>query len=773
MKVPMSWLREYADPNVTNEEIADRLAVSTVAVDLLSRRGVPDVDGNLGRFRVGRVLSAEKHPNADRLQLCIVDIGEREPSQIVCGAWNFGAGATVAVAMPGATLPSGLTLERRELRGQVSEGMILAEDEVDLGLDHDGIMVLSGDLEPGTPLADVLPLTEDVLDVQPTGNRPDLLSIYGLAREVAALFDTALAPWPGVDPPRGGHEDVGVDIEDPVGCPRYIARLFRDVAIGPSPVWLKARVLAAGMRPISNVVDVTNYAMVALGSPLHAFDHDALAGGTVGVRRARDGEEIRTLDGQLRRLDSRDLVIKDGERAIALAAIMGGEETEVKETTTSVLLEAANFEPVTILHTSERLGLRTEGSNRWEKGVDPYLAEHAARLATQLIVETAGARWVGHTDAHGPLPERPVVELRSARTSELLGYEVPEERQHSILRGLGFDLDADTVTVPTWRARDVTREADLIEEVARFVLDEVPFTLPARRDAIGRLPREQQLRRAVEDILVGCGLSEAYTPSLVASDPDPAALRLALPLSSDQSLLRTTLLPSLLAAAERNREVGNEDVALFEIARVYLPPAGPESRATSSRGGVQLPDERWHVAGVVEGEYADAKGVIDTLYAALNIELRLERGDHPLLHPGKTGRLTEGWVGEVHPAVGHGWAAFELDLGDLGEALPERVLYEDVITYPSVLQDLAFVVDDGVSAAELAGAIREAGGGVVREVRVFDEYRGEQIGAGRRSLAFRVAFGSPDRTLTDEDVAPVRQAIVDALASRFGAVLRA
>jgi phenylalanyl-tRNA synthetase beta chain len=761
MKVPLSWLREYADPGVPAREVADRLTISSVEVEGLTRRGVADDGGNLGLFRVGKVLSAEKHPNADRLQLTTVDVGEKSPSQIVCGAWNFGAGATVAVALPGATLPNGLTLERRELRGQMSEGMILAEDEVELGADHEGIMLLPDGLEPGTLLADVLPLVENVLEVQPTGNRPDLLSVYGIAREVAAVFEVELAPWPGVDPPRGGDETVEVDIEDPEGCPRYLARLFRDVAIGPSPLWLRARITAAGMRPISNVVDVTNYAMLALGSPLHAFDHDTLAGGAVGVRRARDGEEIRTLDGELRTLDSRDLVIKDGERAIALAAIMGGEETEVTQRTTSVLLEAANFEPVTILHTSERLGVRTEGSNRWEKGVDPHLAEHAARLATQLLAETAGARWVGETDAHGTLPERPVVTLRPERTSAVLGLELPAERQHAILRRLDFDVYGATVTVPTWRARDVTREADVIEEVARFVLDEVPFTLPERRDAIGSLPRLLQLRREVEEVLTGCGLSEAYTPSLVAEDPDPAALRLALPLSSDQSVLRTTLLPSLLAAAERNRDVANDGVALFEIARVYLP------------SGEDLPIERWRVAGVLEGEYADAKGVLDTLVEALHVELAIERGDHPLLHPGKTGRFPQGWVGELHPAVGRGWAAFELDLGELEAALPERILYRDVVSFPSVRQDLAFVVDEDVPASEILAAIREAGGELLREVEVFDEYRGPQTGEGKRSLAFRLAFGSLERTLTDDDVTPVRAAIAAAVEQRFGATLRA
>ncbi|MHB8468695.1 MAG: phenylalanine--tRNA ligase subunit beta [Gaiellaceae bacterium] len=761
MKVPLSWLREYAGVDATARELADRLSVSTCEVERVVRRGVADDGGNLGLFRVGHVLAADKHPNADRLQLCQVDVGEAEAYQIVCGAWNFGAGAKVAVALPGATLPNGLTLERRTLRGEESAGMILAEDEVDLGGDHDGIMVLDGALEPGTPLADVLPLVEEVLEVETTPNRPDLLSIYGLAREVAALFDAELAPWPGVEPVREGDEPVPVSILDEEGCPRYLGRLFRDVRVGPSPVWIRARIAAAGMRPISNVVDVTNYVMLALGNPLHAFDHSTLAGGAVNVRRAAAGEELRTLDRQLRRLDARDLVIADGERGIAIAGIMGGEETEVSERTTSLLLEAANFEPVSILHSSERLNLRTEGSNRWEKGVDPYLAGHAARLASQLLVETSAARWVGETDAHGELPARARIELRPARTSELLGLDVPAAEQLAILERLGFERDGSVVTVPTWRARDITREVDLIEEVARFVLDEVPFTLPARRELFGRLAAEQQLRRRVEDVLLGCGLSEAYTPSLVGADPEPAALRLPLPLSAELSVLRTTLLPSLIDVAERNREVGNNDVALFEIARVYLPADGP------------LPDEHWRVGGVLEGGYVAAKGVVDALFEALGGEAAYERGEHQLLHPGKTARLRQGFVGEVHPAVAAGWAAFELDLAALGAAMPGIVLYEDVLSFPSVLQDLAFVVDEDVPAATLAAAIRAGGGSLVRDVAVFDEYRGEQTGAGKRSLAFRVAFGSHERTLTDQDVAPVRAAIVDALARQFGAVLRA
>jgi phenylalanyl-tRNA synthetase beta chain len=762
MRVPVSWLREYVHVDATAAEIAHRLSISTAEVNEVVDLGVPTGDGNLDRFRVGLVLEAAKHPNADRLQLCRVDVGEAEPSQIVCGAWNFGAGAKVAVAMPGATLPNGLTLERRELRGQVSEGMILAEDEVDLGTDHDGIMVLDDALAPGTPLADVLPLADQVLDVEPTGNRPDLLSVYGIAREVAALFDGELVPPPGVDPQRDGDEPVDVRIEDLEGCPRYVGRLFRDVRIAQSPVWMKARLRAAGVRSISNIVDVTNYVMLALGNPLHAFDYDLLHGGIV-VRRARPGEEMKTLDGTLRKLDPRDLMIADGERAVALAGIMGGEETEVSDTTTSVLLEAANFEPVGILRSSERLALRTEGSNRWEKGVDPHLAGQAAALATQLVVELTGARWTGHTDAQGTLPERQRIVLRPERTRSLVGLDVPDERQREILESVGFDVDADwTVTVPTWRARDVTREVDVIEEVARFVLEEVPFTLPRRDATFGRLTRWQQLRRRVEDVLVGCGFAEAYTPTFVPVADDPEALQLPEPLSAEAAALRTSLRPSLVEAAKANAAVDNTEITLFEIARVYR------------RGEGQLPVERWHVAGIVDGGFAEAKWAVEQLYAALKLQPVYDRAGEPFLHPGKAARTAEGWVGELHPGVLDGeWGAFELDLDALVAAAPESVAYVEVSPFPEVRQDLAFVVAEDVPAASLVAAMREAAGPELRGVEAFDEYRGGQIGEGKRSLAFRVAFGSPERTLTDEDAAALRSKIVDALAKQFGAVLRA
>jgi phenylalanyl-tRNA synthetase beta chain len=753
MKVPMSWLREYVRTDATVEQIADRLSISTAEVNGVERRGVP---GDLALFRVGHVLDAAKHPNADRLQLTKVDVGEDRPYQIVCGAWNFGAGAKVAVALPGATLPNGLTLDRRKLRGEVSEGMILAEDEVDLGTDHDGIMVLDDALAPGTPLADVLPLVEDVLEVEATGNRVDLLSIYGIAREVAALFDGELVPLDESEPARSGDEPVEVRVEDSEGCPRYIGRLFRDVTVAPSPLWLKARLRAAGVRSISNVVDVTNYVMLALGNPLHAFDYETLQGGAVIVRRARKGEKLRTLDGAERALEPADLLIADAVRPIALAGIMGGEETEVSERTSSVLLEAANFEPLALLRTSERLALRTEGSNRWEKGVDPHLAGPAAALATRLLVELSGARFTGAVDVRAELAPPAVLALRAELTNRVLGLDVPPERQQAILVKVGFEDAKPGYRVPTWRARDVTREIDLVEEVARFLLDEIPFTLPAHDVTFGRLTPWQRIRRRVEDVLAGCGFSEAYTPSFVAE----GEVRLPEPLSQEAAALRTMLVPSLVAAVRRNVSVGASDVALFEIARTY-------------RTGGALPDERWHVAGVVDGGLADAKWAVEQLYAELHVEPAYDRAPEPLLHPGKSARTAEGWVGELHPTLLEGtWGAFELDLDALAARAPGAVVFEEVSPYPEVRQDLAFVVDADVPAGALVTAMREAGGSELRSVRVFDEYRGDQIDAGKKSLAFRVAFGSLERTLTDEEATAVREQLVAAVSDRFGAVLR-
>jgi phenylalanyl-tRNA synthetase beta chain len=675
MKVPVSWLREYVEVSATTQQIADRLAIATGEVERIVRRGVADENGNYGLFKVGRVIEAGKHPNADRLQLCRVDVGEAEPRQIVCGAWNFGPGATVAVALPGAVLPDGNMLEQAKLRGEVSDGMILSESELELGSDHSGILVLSDPIEPGTPLADVLPLGEEVLEIEMTRNRPDCLSVYGIAREVAALFSGELAAPPGRDPGEPGSEPPDVTIEDYEGCPRYVGRLFTNVAIAPSPPWLKARITAAGMRPISNVVDVTNYVMLATGNPLHAFDFDTLRGGKIVVRRAHKGEEFTTLDGNLRKLVPEDLVIADAEGAIAFAGIMGGEDTEVREGTTSILLEAANFEPIGILRSSERHALRTEGSNRWEKGVDPHLAPQAAALATELILELTGAQWAGHVDAKGELPDPPVVSLRTGRVNRVVGLEIPPDDQRGALERLGFDVSSDwKSTVPTWRAVDVTREIDLVEEVARVHgLEKIPFTLPTRSAMFGTLAPDQRLRRLVEDVLVGAGFSEAYTLSLAASDSDekrsaPRSAHLRARGSPHDAPGRP-----LVAAARHNVNMGNEAIRLFEIARVYLPSGEelPEERRPRSRGSPRAASRRpWRCRDALRRPQGGAG---------------LRAHDGAFLHPGKGGARS-GRLGRRAPPEHsrRGVGGLRARPRDAPRAPPERIVYEDVITFPAL-----------------------------------------------------------------------------------------
>jgi phenylalanyl-tRNA synthetase beta chain len=652
-------------------------------------------------------------------------------------------------------MPGGEKLEQAKLRGVVSDGMILSERELEIGPDHSGIIVLGRPIDPGTPLGDVLPLGEEVIEAETSFNRPDLLSIYGIAREVAAAFDAELRPMPGREPDRPvDPEPVEVRVDDPAGCPRYIGRLFRSAQIGPSPEWLKARLSAAGQRPISNAVDITNYVMLALGSPLHAFDRSRLVQGRIIVRRAQPGEELRTLDGELRKLDPSDLVIADPQRAVALAGIMGGEETELADDTSDILLEAANFEPVGIMRSSERLALRTEGSNRWEKGVDPYTAEQAAIYATELLVELTKARYAGEIDVQGDMQPAPVTSLRPERTDAVAGLEIPPIEQGQILERLGFEVEEGTgvVTVPTWRARDVTREVDVIEEVIRVHgLEKVPFTLPLRREMFGRLTEEQRLRRVIEDVLAGAGLSEAYTTSFAPEGP----VRIVNPMHAAQAALRGTLLDGLVEVAERNVHAGNERIRLFEIARVYLP------------------DERLRVGAILEGGFPAAKGVLETLHEALRVPLVVERAQEPFLHPGKSAHTDAGWFGELHPARLEGsWGVFELDLPTLLAGVEPVPAYEDVITFPPVREDIAVVVGEDVPAGALSEAALTAAGAELREARVFDVYRGQQVGEGKKSVALALVFQSSERTLSDEDAASLRGKIVAALGDRFGAELR-
>jgi phenylalanyl-tRNA synthetase beta chain len=737
-----------------------------------------------------------------------VDVGDGEAAQIVCGAPNVAAGQTVAVARPGAVMPDGTTLGAAKLRGVVSEGMILAEDELAIGTEHAGILVLDGNgHSPGTPLADVLPILDEVLELEITPNRPDCLGVYGVAREVHAATGAALAGPPWLEDPGADGEVPGVEVrvEVPELCPRFTARLFEDVTIAPSPPWLKARLMAAGQRPISNVVDITNYVMLLTAQPLHAFDFDRVAGGRLVVRRAGEGEEVETLDGERRRLDSDVVVIDDADGPTSIAGIMGGARSEVDEGTTRVLMEAATWNGPNIHRSSLRLGLRSEASARFEKQLQPEFAMQAQAVAARLMVELCGATLVpGTVDIGGAGPPPATVHLRERRVSALLGAPIARERQQEILESLEFGVteadDGLDAAVPAHRRDDVTREADLIEEVARIDgVDRLPATLPARQDAGGSLTAEQRARRRVEDALTGHGLLEVMgwsfqSPAMAdrlrlpADDPRRRFVRLRNPLSEEQSVMRTLLLGSLLEVAAYNAARDVADLRLFETGGVYL----------ADLDGA-LPDERRHVGVLLTGaarprswrtpeppaaDFFAAKGVLTALLGTLRLQWAVAEAPQPFLHPGRSAAVhvegeALGWLGEVHPLVTRAWdlsgaAAFELDLDRLAELAGARVeTYEDVTSFPAVRQDIAVVVADDVPAERVRQIVGEAGGDLLRRAEVFDVYRGEQVGEGRVSLALALEFRAPDRTLTDDEAAELRAAIADALKREVGGELRA
>jgi phenylalanyl-tRNA synthetase beta chain len=791
MRVPLEWLHDFCAPDLPVGELATRLALTGTEVDRIDHHGVSQLDA----FVVGRVLSAERHPDADRLRVCVVDVGGGEQAQIVCGAPNVAAGQLVAVGRPGAVMPDGTRLGRARLRGVASEGMILAEDELAIGPDHSETLVLGedGGLAPGRALADVLPIATDVLELEITPNRPDCLGVYGVAREVHAATGAPLAPPPWAHDPGSPEGDVGaqVVVEARDLCPRFTARAFEDVTVGPSPPWLKARLMAAGQRPINNVVDITNYVMLLTGQPLHAFDLDKVAGRRLVVRRARDGEQIVTLDDQTRVLDCGVCLIADDDGPTSIAGVMGGGRSEVEAETTRVLMEVANWVGANIHATSLRLALRSEASARFEKDLPPEAAMEAQAVATALMLEVTGARLVPGTIDVGPgsQPSPPqVVRLRDARMVGLLGVNVTRMEAALHLQRLGFTTaeqpDGLDVTVPHWRRNDVTREADVIEEVARLhgMEDGLPVTLPRRRGAVGVLTSGQRLRRRAEDVLADRGLLEIVGWSfeaperderlrLPAGDPRRRHVVISNPMSADQSVLRTTLLGSLLDVARHNAARGQGAAAgFFESGTVYV--------AT----GAKLPDEHRALGALVRGDVFAAKGYLEALLRALRVDASFEARAQPFLHPGRSAALTAGgdelgWVGDLHPLVASAWdldavAAFEVDLDALVARARTVPAYEDLTSFPELREDIAIVVDAGVPAARVLGVVRDAGGPLLARAEVFDVYRGEQIAPGRTSLAIALTFRARDRTLTDADVAPVRERIVARLAAELGGELR-
>jgi phenylalanyl-tRNA synthetase beta chain len=810
MRIPLAWLSSYCDPGLPAEAVADALTLAGIKLERLHRTGV----GDPGAFLTGRVVTSEQHPNADRLSVCTVDVGRGEPQTIVCGAPNVAAGQTVAVALPGAIMPDGSALGEATLRGVKSSGMILAEDELGIGEDHAGIIVLPGELPVGAPLAEHLPIADEVLEIEITPNRPDAMSVYGVAREVHATTGAPLAEDPtAADAEPSGERPAGelVSVEiDPEVCRRFTARVFEDVTIGPSPLWLKQRLMAAGQRPISNVVDITNYVMLTCGQPLHAFDLDRVRGDRIVVRRARDGETMTTLDDVERRLGPEAALVCDAEGPSGIAGIMGGQISEVSDGTTRVLMEAATWVGSNIMRTSKALGLRTEASARFEKGLHPDLAIAAQRLAARLMVELCGARMAPGTVDVYPRPTPPLtLELRLDRMERLLGERIAPERVDEILDRLGFAPRRGdgvvSVTVPPWRESDVTREADLIEEVARVHgLDKLPTTLPSRERAIGRLTDSQRLRRRVEDVLRDRGLDESVSYSFIAPGAlerlrltDEPVLRLDNPLSEDGSVMRPLLLPGLLDAARHNAAHGRPGLALFESAHVYSP-AGPLDAVGDGSPRGELPAvERHHLAVLATeaapggwrtparpADFFAARALLENALEVAGLEWRAEPGGPPFLHPGRAATIVAGereigWLGELHPLVAREWdlpgaaAGFELDVDavvELSGSGPRP--FRDVTSFPAVLQDIAVIVPEEMSAADVERAVRAGGEPLLRGVAVFDLYRGEQVGEGNKSLALRLEFRAPDRTLTDEEVAERRAAIERELAE-LGGRLRA
>ena len=810
MKAPLSWLSEYCDPGLAPQELADQLALHAIEVERISHAGTTSAE----HFVVGRVLAAEQHPDADRLRVCAVDVGGDEPRTIVCGAPNVAAGQTVPVALPGAVMPDGTKLGKAKLRGIVSKGMILSEREMELGDDHDGIVVLGDDFgpAPGTPLAEALGFGDTVIELEPTSNRVDCFGMYGVAREVHAVTGAELAPPPWLeDAEATGERTVedyaSVAVEVPELCPRFTARVFTDVRIGPSPLWLKARLTAAGQRPINNVVDITNYVMLMTAQPLHAFDLDKVPDGALIVRTAREGERMRTLDGVEREFDADAVLVCDRNGPSGVAGIMGGEVSEVSDATTSVLLEVATWDGVNILRTSRNLGLRSDASNRFEKQLHPELAIRAQRVASRLMVELCGARLVpGTIDVYADPPPPRRIRLRGERVAGLLGMEVPSETRVEYLRRLEFDVTEDgedlDAEVPVHRYSDVSREVDLIEEIGRihgYAGHLPPGRLPEGIARRGGLTREQVLRRRAEDVVRDAGFDSVVTLSL--TDPEePARLRIpeddarakpitvANPLSREHSALRTTLLGSLLDAARHNLSHGTERVALTESGRAYLASGdrGDTPSGGSFAGERAAPAYEPHrIAALAVESPADflaLKGALETLCTQLGADVAVEPGEEPFLHPGRAGRVLiagaeAGWIGEVHPLVCREWdveaaVAFEIDLAALIAASPlGHEQYEDVISFPAVREDIAIVVPDEVPAARVREAVLEGGGALLRSAETFDVYHGEQVGEGRKSLALRLEFRAPDRTLTDEEVAERRGAITDAV-GQIGGSLR-
>jgi phenylalanyl-tRNA synthetase beta chain len=799
MRVPLSWLADHVDVDVPAATLAEKLTFAGVEIETIHRVG-----DDLAGILTARVLEVTQHPDADRLVLVRIDAGGEE-RLVVCGARNFAPGDVVPWAAPGAKLPGGVEIGRRKVRGALSDGMLASARELGVFDDHSGILVLPPDTPVGVDVVEAVELRDTVLDVKTAPNRGDILSMRGIAREVALLLGKELKPLdltvPEAGPPAGDLASVAV--EDAEGCPLYAARVIQGLdAARPSPLWMARRLYLYGQRPLGAVVDVTNYLLLDQGQPLHAFDLDLVPGRRIVVRRAAEGETLRTLDGRDRALTPEDTVITSGEQVLALAGIMGGEDTEVRASTTEVLLESAHFPPASVRRTMRRLGMNTEGGQRWARGVDPAGAEPVCDQAARLMATLAGGTVAAGRLRAGPgVGEREAIRLDWGRSAERLGAPADPEFAAAQLRRYGCRTEVvDPWTVlavpPSWRF-DLELWADLEEEVARgWGYDQLPATLPAATG--GRLTAEQRLRRQARTALAGMGVTEVQTYpflsqaafdrlELPADDPRRRTLRLVNPISEEAPELRTTLLPGLAEAAGRNLARGLDGVAVYELGAVFLP----------VREG-ELPDEPLTLGVLLAGQapagrfddprrpfdFADAKGVAEGLVAALGVPgVGYRAEEPPPYHPGRCAAVLledrpVGLLGQLHPRVAVAWElpaatfAVELELAPLLAAVPRMRPAPTPSPYPELTFDVAFLVPPGVAAGDLEAALREAGGDLLTRLTLFDAYEGPPLPPGHRNLAYRVALQAADRTLTDADGAAIRDRMAALAAARTQAVLR-
>ncbi len=803
MKFTLNWLKKYVDFTMSSAELAERLTMAGLEVD-----SVDELFSHLANVRVALIDNVRPHPNADRLVLCDITVGS-EKKQIVCGAPNAAAGLLTPVALPGAVLPGGLKIKKGKIRGEISEGMLCSAGDLGISDDHQGIMELDAALRPGDLLEDALGLADTLIDVDLTPNRPDCASVIGIGREVAAFAGTELRR-PPVDLPvlTGKGVPFTVQVDAPAECPRYAARLLRNVKVGPSPWWLQRQLLAIGLRPINNVVDITNFVMLETGQPLHAFDFNKINGSKIVVRKAGPDEKITTLDGQERQLDPAMLMICDEQKPVAVAGVMGGANSEVADDSREILLESACFDPISVRRTARKLNLGTDASFRFERGVDPQGTIYALERVVRLMIEICGAEPVADGfDVCSSLKEPQLLELRVQRTSDLLGVDFTAGELAAFLTAIEFkviELDSDTleVIVPGFRV-DIEREIDLVEEIARLKgYNEIPTTLPVVPMRFSEQDNNRLLRRKLVEIMTALGFSQAINYSFVAekhfdllglaaADPRRQTVRLLNPLAEEQNVMRTTLLPGLLENVRRNVNHQVADVQLFEIGKIFQP-----------RDNELLPEEKFRLTAVLSGrrhanapvihfgqqpcDIFDIKGVAESLLNELRlsaVKLVASEGNEPYCEPGtlldcrqedvllgRCGRLSRTTMKNF--ALRQDLFFLDLDFELLAQLEQTPRNFVPLPKFPAVRWDIAVLVPDSVGGGEILKAIYDSGEPLIEQAEIFDVYQGDPIAEGKKSIAVSISYRSGEGTLDDDGVGVVHQKIIDLLLSGFDGQLR-